>query len=109
VLSIGLGHSGAELVARCREHSIVTLAMVTTVEDARAGAQGALVIDNPLLAALSGVEPLPPYLIAGTAIRRASQYGLVIGGDDRVVSTSRRSPGSFACRMSQTIRLSTSA
>ncbi|HEX5043319.1 MAG TPA: nitronate monooxygenase [Candidatus Polarisedimenticolaceae bacterium] len=35
VLSIGLGHPGAELIARCKERGIVTLAMVTTVEDAR--------------------------------------------------------------------------
>ena len=35
VLSIGLGHPGADLLARCKELGIVTLAMVTTVEDAR--------------------------------------------------------------------------
>jgi len=35
VLSIGLGHPGTDLLARCKERGIVTLAMVTTVEDAR--------------------------------------------------------------------------
>jgi nitronate monooxygenase len=36
VLSVGLGNPGAEIVARCRARGIRTLAMVTTVEDARA-------------------------------------------------------------------------
>lgn len=35
VLSIGLGHPGAELIAQCKERGILTIAMVTTVEDAR--------------------------------------------------------------------------
>jgi len=36
VWSIGLGNPGAEMVARCRQHGVTVMAMVTNVRDARA-------------------------------------------------------------------------
>lgn len=42
VFSVGLGHPGADIIEACHRHNIKVIAMVTTVEDARAVAAAGL-------------------------------------------------------------------